>query len=46
MYRLRLELAFAHQDGQQREDFLGAPHGEGGDEHRAPALEDALDGLA
>ena len=35
--RLRLELAFAHQDGQQGEDFLRAPQGKGGDEDRAAA---------
>ena len=38
--RLRLEFAFAHQQGQQGEDFLGAPQGERRDEHGALALED------
>ena len=43
--RLRLELAFAHHDGQQGEDFLGAAQGEGGNQDGAPAVEHALDGL-
>ena len=44
--RLRLELAFAHHDGQQGENLLGAAQGEGGNEHGATAVEHALDGLA
>ena len=44
--RLGLEVAFAHQDGQQGEDLLRAPEGEGGNQDRAPAAEHALDGLA
>ena len=44
--RLRLEFAFAHHHGQQGEDFLGAPQGEGGNQDRAAAVEHALDGLA
>src|ERR1035441_11120703 len=37
------EFPLAHQDGQQREDFLRAAQGEGGNQDRAAALEHALD---
>ena len=46
MNGLGLEFAFADQDGEQREDFLGAPQGKGGNQDGAAALEHAHNGVA
>ena len=35
---LRLEFARAHEQGEQREDFLRAAQREGGDEHASPCV--------
>ena len=43
---LRLELAFAHHNGQQGQNLLGAAQGKGRDKDGAAAMKHALDGLA
>src|SRR6185312_7734352 len=43
---LALQFAFAHEQREQRENFLGAAQREGGNEHGTFAFEDALDALA